>query len=64
MPLHRCRHPRNDRARSPVTIAAHAVAGAVMVVYVFVRLVYVPVPKGEGGWETVTLAIYRALRIF
>jgi putative tricarboxylic transport membrane protein len=51
-------------ARSPVAIAAHAVVGTVVLLYTFVRIVYLPLPKGEGALETLTLAVYRALRIF
>ena len=51
-------------ARSPVSIGANAVLGTVLLLYAFVRLVYLPLPKGEGGFEVVTLLIYRALRIF
>jgi putative tricarboxylic transport membrane protein len=51
-------------ARSAVSIGANAVLGTVLLLYAFVRLVYLPLPKGEGGFEAVTLLIYRALRIF
>jgi hypothetical protein len=32
--------------------------------HLVVRLVYLPLPKGDGPFETLTLALYRALRIF
>ena len=51
-------------ARAPVTIAANAVVGTAVLLYAFVRLVYLPLPKGEGAFETLTIAVYRALRIF
>jgi hypothetical protein len=51
-------------ARSPMGIAASAVAGTVLLLYVFVKLVYLPLPKGDGLFETLTVALYRALRIF
>ena len=51
-------------ARSRVGIAATAVAGTVALLYVFVKLVYLPLPKGDGPFETLTVALYRALRIF
>jgi putative tricarboxylic transport membrane protein len=51
-------------ARSPVAIAANALVGTTALLYVFVKLVYLPLPKGGGGFETVTLALYRALRLF
>ena len=51
-------------ARSPVTIATNAVVGTAVLLYTFVRLVYLPLPKGEGAFEMLTIAVYRALRIF
>jgi putative tricarboxylic transport membrane protein len=51
-------------ARSRAGIAATAVAGTVALLYVFVKLVYLPLPKGDGPFETLTVALYRALRIF
>jgi putative tricarboxylic transport membrane protein len=51
-------------ARSALVIAANAVGGTVVLLYTFVKLVYLPLPKGAAGFETVTLALYRALRLF
>jgi hypothetical protein len=51
-------------ARSRAGIAASAVAGTVALLYVFVKLVYLPLPKGDGPFEALTVALYRALRIF
>jgi putative tricarboxylic transport membrane protein len=51
-------------ARSPLSIAAHALLGTVILLYAFVRVVYLPLPKGEGAFETLTLLVYRVLRIF
>jgi putative tricarboxylic transport membrane protein len=51
-------------ARSPVSIVANALAGTAVLLYTFVKLVYLPLPKGEGPFETATLALYRALRLF
>src|SRR6185295_3516193 len=42
-------------ARSPLAIAANAIGGTVVLLYVFVKLVYLPLPKGAGGMETLTL---------
>jgi hypothetical protein len=50
--------------RSPLVVALHAVAGTVALLYLFVRLVYLPLPKGAGPFEALTLAVYRALGIF
>ncbi len=51
-------------ARSLPVVAAHAVAGTIGLLYAFVKLVYLPLPKGAGAFESLTLALYRALRIF
>jgi hypothetical protein len=32
--------------------------------YLFVKVVYLPLPKGDGPFEMLTLWLYRALRIF
>jgi hypothetical protein len=51
-------------ARSRGGIAATAAVGTVTLLYVFVKLVYLPFPKGDGPLETFTLTLYRVLRIF
>jgi putative tricarboxylic transport membrane protein len=51
-------------ARAPLGIAANALVGTVSLLYAFVRLVYLPLPKGDGPFEAITLALYRALGIF
>jgi putative tricarboxylic transport membrane protein len=51
-------------ARSVTVLAANAVAGTVLLLYLFVKLVYLPLPKGEGSFEAASLALYRALGIF
>ena len=50
--------------RSRPAIAANGVIGTVGLLYLFVKVVYLPLPKGEGPFETITLALYRALRLF
>ena len=45
-------------------IVATAVLGTVILLYTFIKLVYLPFPKGAGPFERVTLALYRALGIF
>jgi putative tricarboxylic transport membrane protein len=50
--------------RSIAALAANAVIGTTALLYVFIKLVYLPLPKGEGPFETLTLALYRALRLF
>jgi putative tricarboxylic transport membrane protein len=51
-------------ARSAAGIAATALLGTAALLYVFVRVVYLPLPKGSGPLEDVTVALYRALGIF
>jgi putative tricarboxylic transport membrane protein len=51
-------------ARSAAGIAVGAVLGTVGLLYLFVKAVYLPLPKGDGPFEAVTLALYRVLRIF
>jgi hypothetical protein len=50
--------------RSPAGLGASAVIGTVGLIYVFVKVVYLPLPKGDGPFETLTVALYRALRVF
>ena len=50
--------------RSPLLLGLHAGGGTVALLYLFVKLVYLPLPKGDGPFEALTLALYRALRIF
>ena len=51
-------------ARRPAGVALAAVAGTVALCYVFVKAVYLPLPKGAGPFEAATIALYRALGIF
>jgi putative tricarboxylic transport membrane protein len=51
-------------ARGARSIAATAMLGTVILLYTFIKLVYLPFPKGDGPFERVTLALYRALGIF
>jgi putative tricarboxylic transport membrane protein len=51
-------------ARRVPGIVATALLGTVTLLYAFIRLVYLPFPKGDGPFERVTLALYRALGIF
>jgi hypothetical protein len=51
-------------ARSTSLLAGSAVLGTVGLLYLFVKLVYLPLPKGDGPLEAVTLGLYRLLRIF
>lgn len=51
-------------ARSPLVIAANTLVGTVGLLYLFVKAVYLPLPKGDGPFEAMTLALYRLLHIF
>jgi putative tricarboxylic transport membrane protein len=51
-------------ARSPLVIAANTLVGTAALLYLFVKAVYLPLPKGQGPFEAVTLALYRLLHIF
>jgi len=51
-------------ARTAGKIAATAVIGTVGLLYLFVRVVYLPLPKGDGPFEALTVGLYRALGIF
>jgi hypothetical protein len=51
-------------ARSATGIGATAALGTAALLYVFVRIVYLPLPKGAGPVEDVTVAVYRTLGIF
>lgn len=50
--------------RSVLALVAGATIGTASLLYVFVKLVYLPLPKGDGPFEAVTLALYRTLRLF
>jgi putative tricarboxylic transport membrane protein len=50
--------------RAPLVLAANAVAGTALLLYLFVKVVYLPLPKGASPFEPLTLAVYRALGIF
>ncbi|MBI4607715.1 MAG: tripartite tricarboxylate transporter TctB family protein [Candidatus Rokubacteria bacterium] len=46
----------------PLTLTA--ALGTVSLLYVFVKVVYLPLPKGAGVFEDFTIFLYRLLRIF
>jgi hypothetical protein len=50
--------------RRPVTVGACAVAGTLLLLYVFVKVVYVPLPRGEGPFLDATVGLYRLLGLF
>ena len=50
--------------RRPVSLVALALAGTVGALYVFVKIVYLPLPKGIGPFEDLTVMLYRVLGVF
>jgi putative tricarboxylic transport membrane protein len=55
---------RLSGARSWAGTLASAAVGTAGLLLLFVKLVYLPLPKGDGAFEAITLALYRGLRIF
>jgi putative tricarboxylic transport membrane protein len=51
-------------ARSVAGIAAASLLGTVALLLVFVGAVYLPLPKGDGPFEALTIGLYRALGLF
>jgi hypothetical protein len=51
-------------AVSAASVAMTAGVATVAVLYVFVKVVYLPLPKGGGPMEAVTIGLYRTLGIF
>lgn len=50
-------------ARRLVVLFLTSIIGTVCMIYIFVKVVYLPLPKGDFFFEDITLAIYRALFI-
>jgi len=50
--------------RRPVPLFVITALGAVGLIYLFVKVVYLPLPKGAGVVEDFTIFLYRLLRIF
>lgn len=50
--------------RRPVPLLVIAALGTVALLYVFVKVVYLPLPKGAGALEDLTIFVYRLLKIF
>jgi hypothetical protein len=50
--------------RAPATLGGSALLGTVALLYLFVKLVYLPLPKGAGPFEDLTIGVLRVLRIF
>lgn len=52
------------RWRKKVYLLLIGVMGTLAITYLFVKLVYIPLPKGRSLFEDITIALYRALGIF
>lgn len=50
--------------RRPFPLVAISVLGTVVLLYLFVKVVYLPLPKGAGVLEDLTIFLYRLLKIF
>lgn len=50
-------------ARGRFLLPLVSLGGTVFLLYLFVKIVYLPLPKGEWFFEDLTLALYRALWI-
>ena len=50
--------------RRPASLLVLSVMGTLVVLNVFVKVVYLPLPKGVGVFEDVTVSLYRLLGIF
>lgn len=50
--------------RRPITLFVIAALGTVTLLYLFVKVVYLPLPKGIGVVEDFTVFLYRLLKIF
>jgi hypothetical protein len=50
--------------RRPVPLLVTSTLGTVILLYLFVKVVYLPLPKGGGAMEDFTIFLYRLLGIF
>ncbi|MGQ9368185.1 tripartite tricarboxylate transporter TctB family protein [Azospirillum sp. ST 5-10] len=50
--------------RRPLTVGLVGVLGTVVLLYVFVRLAHMPLDRGAGVFDGVTIALYRAIGIY
>lgn len=53
-----------DGMRKIATVTLTAVLGTIGLLYLFVKITYAPLPRGEWFFDDITVAIYRALGIF
>ena len=50
--------------RRPLSLALVALFGTFFNVYLFVKLAGMPLERGQGFWDGLTVTVYRALRIY
>ncbi|MFA5520892.1 MAG: tripartite tricarboxylate transporter TctB family protein [Castellaniella sp.] len=50
--------------RKPVLITGITVLGTVLLLYVFVKLALMPLDRGQGMFDGITVSLYRLLRIY
>lgn len=50
--------------RRPVPILITSVCATLVILYVFLRLAYMPLPKGVGVFHDLTIGLYRTLGLF
>ncbi|HEX7127518.1 MAG TPA: tripartite tricarboxylate transporter TctB family protein [Thermodesulfobacteriota bacterium] len=55
---------RVGRYRRPATVGLSAVAATLVLLYLFVKVVYVPLPRGQGPLLDATVWIYHRLGLF
>ena len=50
--------------RRPLPLLANSVLGTLALLYLFLSVAYLPLPRGTGYMDTLTVGLYRALGIF
>lgn len=50
--------------RSPLLILGNSLLGTVVLLYLFLKVSYLPLPRGIGFMDTLTVSLYRFLGIF
>lgn len=50
--------------RNPVTIGSAGLAGTVGLLFLFIKVAYLPLPRGVGVFDDIHVALYRSLGIF
>ncbi len=50
--------------RAPIPLLANSAIGTVALLYGFLKVAYLPLPRGEGFMDTLSVYLYQLLRIF